>query len=1371
MTAIGVEEQLEFPAEDFDLSRFGARWRLIGFGLFDVWKYTMLDLQAPSGRLLLRGPNGTGKTTAMEALWPYLLDLDRNKMRAGNSRTTGLTALMQEGKRGNKRIGYVWMVLEGPAEEGVHSYGVRLVLSGQKVTPEPFTIPGRPVVDMPLVGADGSSPITTSLAFEEQVKAAGGHLLDGDQGYRNELAAQVFGTNGDKLKTIANLIRQVRNPAILQAIRPEQAANELRAALPGVPEDEISATAEALAATEETREELRQAREAATHLAGLAETWTRYVAGVTRKVATQARQARTDLNEAKARSTDAQKADARAAADLAEAQAEYEATQEKATRAEANIQEWTAKDEYQSAKELEQLAATVQAQQASAEQARESLRSAVVGAARRAQELSQEATELQDDAADVVARATVADPKAGQVAAQVTMTMRPHAMLKVGDEDLNQGTLPEIATAPAALDGAAAHWLDLAGAHQERSDAAAAMGREYQTVAKEERKAADAARAASDAAEVADGLEHTLRSKQEHANRAADRAATEIIDWATRNTDLTTTAQDDALDRETVLEVRQQSPRELFTTASGWRTETHMSAERIAATAIEQARQLDSQAHDVRGEAEGHRQRAEALRSGEQLRAPRPDWVATSQTLFADALTWREGTMPGTRARIEAAMAASGILGAALTHAGLDTDDWQICVDGPTVDDSLSSILTTDPDHPDHVLAAAVLDRITLTGSATTPTDAPAVVGTDSTFRIGPILGRAPQDTVGQDSKYIGAAQKRAAALAEAERLDEVAAGLEQHAADLENEAQEEREAATQVRARAATFPDLSTLATAEHERATQETAATDARDRANQRQAVADDRAREARAAQRKWSDKCIQLSLPTKLDDLASLERTEADRARELRESRLILAKLVARLTWLHERLTRAHQDRDKLPRLQAKAQRLHLEAVAVTTRYESRTAEHGPDIADLVKQVEEETTKLTGLKDTLDTLGRDLSVKQQDKGRAEGIAEGARNDVVRLEPDADAALSVLVSLVAVAEVRAAVLPAGSEPVTGEALIGQVLDALENAATTPLPNFYKEFDRVAGEVRGRWTLDSAVAFNHEDASLFTYRCAHDGGLMEPLQAASVATELAETAHQLLNDKEDEALRDFILDRLPRAIGTAWHRMTDWIDMVNKKMNTVSASSGVGVRIKYQLRDDLSPVQRTIYALACQKSAASRTTEESEQLAQAIRTLLDATDGDMTERVTTAVDLGQWLYIEYHVRRGSDEKMKPWRSRGTGLSTGEARLATLAPMLAAVGATYDDLPETAMRLVALDEVPGEVDEQGREGLARYIASLDLDLVCTSHSWDGAPGAWDGTDIYDLAPLPGDTVAEIWMPVRATNINYPHDLDEIRNAW
>ena len=43
-----------------NLERFGGRWRFVGAGLSNVWRYGDLELQAVSGRLLLRGPNGTG---------------------------------------------------------------------------------------------------------------------------------------------------------------------------------------------------------------------------------------------------------------------------------------------------------------------------------------------------------------------------------------------------------------------------------------------------------------------------------------------------------------------------------------------------------------------------------------------------------------------------------------------------------------------------------------------------------------------------------------------------------------------------------------------------------------------------------------------------------------------------------------------------------------------------------------------------------------------------------------------------------------------------------------------------------------------------------------------------------------------------------------------------------------------------------------------------------------------------------------------------------------------------------------------------------------------------------------------------------------
>lgn len=110
---------------------------------------------------------------------------------------------------------------------------------------------------------------------------------------------------------------------------------------------------------------------------------------------------------------------------------------------------------------------------------------------------------------------------------------------------------------------------------------------------------------------------------------------------------------------------------------------------------------------------------------------------------------------------------------------------------------------------------------------------------------------------------------------------------------------------------------------------------------------------------------------------------------------------------------------------------------------------------------------------------------------------------------------------------------------------------------------------------------------------------------------------------------------------------------------------------------------------------------------------------------------------------------------------RNTALSSGERRLVILAPMLAAVAALYDRMPATCPRLAALYEVPAEVDEAGREGVARYIAELDLDLIATSYVLDGAPGAWDGIDAWDLEAAAGSVVA-FPMQVRG-----PLDLPDV----
>jgi len=124
-----------FPAPSGNANRFGGRWRLIGAGLSNVWRYGDLDLPAASGRLLLRGPNGTGKTTALEALWPYLLDLNAAKLAAGKARPTTLKLLMSEGAstRG-RRYGYLWLSFAAPDAEPTAALPAQTAPSGSVVS-------------------------------------------------------------------------------------------------------------------------------------------------------------------------------------------------------------------------------------------------------------------------------------------------------------------------------------------------------------------------------------------------------------------------------------------------------------------------------------------------------------------------------------------------------------------------------------------------------------------------------------------------------------------------------------------------------------------------------------------------------------------------------------------------------------------------------------------------------------------------------------------------------------------------------------------------------------------------------------------------------------------------------------------------------------------------------------------------------------------------------------------------------------------------------------------------------------------------------------------------------------------------------------
>jgi hypothetical protein len=405
-------------------------------------------------------------------------------------------------------------------------------------------------------------------------------------------------------------------------------------------------------------------------------------------------------------------------------------------------------------------------------------------------------------------------------------------------------------------------------------------------------------------------------------------------------------------------------------------------------------------------------------------------------------------------------------------------------------------------------------------------------------------------------------------------------------------------------------------------------------------------------------------------------------------------------------------------------------------------------GTPIAEVLAEHKKTTARVGKLDLEAEQLGAIRLEAERVEANLDGQLETARSAADEALPHADAALAELRALFGVPGAADALLD-GIAPADGDELLAQVSTAIAGVPRYAKKTVRERADVTRASLAGLWSIDPGVDHPELDSYVLTHRDTP----YTPLGAAQHARTLAERAEAALKVSEESALRDFVIGRLPSAITDAWTRLHDWGAEVNRKMRTVAASSGVAVQVRISVSDGLDPVTRSVYESLCKTGEGLRSPNAKAEVGRALQNLIQAADGDdMRAQVAGAVDVRSWVDVTYQVTRPGAQP-RAWTSR-TGLSGGERRLVVLAPMLAAVAAAYDKFPAGSPRLTALDEVPAEVDEHGREGLARYLAELDLDLVCTSYLWDGAPGAWDGVDAFDLEAGPDGTVVAFPMLVR-----------------
>ena len=257
-----------------------ARFKPTRAGIINLWDYFDEEFAFGDGRLALRGHNGSGKTKALEVLFPFVLDggLDARRLDpfSGENRTMKAN-LLYRGQ--DAEHGYVWMEFGRPAEptnpadvpepsdqqETDQQETVTLVIgltahkNWERARPSFFITGLRMGIDFGLLSAD-SRPLTA----KQLTAMLGRDASFGDRrgAYQDAVDTRLFGLGRERYTQLLDLLIALRRPLLAKDLDPVKVSATLSAGLSPVNEDLVEQAArdfENLAAVQKQYDDLAAA--------------------------------------------------------------------------------------------------------------------------------------------------------------------------------------------------------------------------------------------------------------------------------------------------------------------------------------------------------------------------------------------------------------------------------------------------------------------------------------------------------------------------------------------------------------------------------------------------------------------------------------------------------------------------------------------------------------------------------------------------------------------------------------------------------------------------------------------------------------------------------------------------------------------------------------------------------------------------------------------------------------------------------------------------------------------------------------------------------------------------------------------------------
>jgi uncharacterized protein (TIGR02680 family) len=1364
-----------------------SRWQPLRVGIVSLWEYDDAEFWFADGRLVLRGGNGAGKTKVLELTTLMLL---RGEIAPpvldpfGSQHRTMRYNLLPTGEADDPRqpadsgLGYAWVEFGRLDETGQPLYFVcgmgaraRRGTGTGGVTTWHFVTARRPGKDFTLLSGG------RAVEEKELKKIDAVFVPPSAAAYRARLASELFGLTAESYDNLTELLKQLRRPKLGERLHPVSLAETLRDALPPLAADEVTQLAEGWEHLDQLRKAVEQTEEAAAAVARFVRSgWRPWTRVVLRRRADAFASATTKLDDTTRDKRDAETTLRRAQQDVQTAEQRLDGAEQSRADRDTQLRELLESRSYQDA----------------------------VKAAGRVEGLRREVNSLDGQLGSAHGRLERAKAATGRAREQAAGA-RKHA---AGAEDkVRHASDDLLGTAePAGLvESARRHLPDrdvdaLTADHAVRAERFAELRRLRGEHANAERQAESSAEAVERAARAL----RTAIAEETAAAGAVERQAEalqqEIRSWC--NAAVVARCPDDQVEgwRDAVAELTVIDPE----TGSVLPGQSVIESMRAHVTAVRGDLTRHQEQTRLRRVplADRHEVVSATLadvRSRTEAPPPTPElWLRRDRSAPDDgqgAPLWRcvdpvAPVDPDRLARLEAALAASGLLDAWLSVTGdLLTADGRLLADtqllpraaGRPPTATLLEVL--EPNVGCGVPVDIVRHALKRVGWFDRP---PADVtgdgdwlAADGTWRLGGLTGRAAP---AGPASYLGAAAREAARQRDIRRLEAQVADLDARLGVLDQELD-------RITAELTVLGNEERAIPTDAERALGVTVATLA-ERARRRIVCEHDLRNEE---ERHSENLARRDTVWARFAEYAGAHRFPLhdldSHGQALDAYRSRLERLAAGLEVLAERRQAVETAEGVLAERERELAVADSEATAVSAELRQanlrlRTAEAalGADHREQLDRRERLETDVKQLNEEIKALRDALSDAREAAIRAEMTLNGHEERRAEAEQVRDDAMRALWAAVDAGLAEPAELPV---PERRNVQAARELTAVARREITARGEATDE-DRTwrrcfqdLQDLRQKLLPNrDARVMDEEDEPIQRVAIFADpaSGWQAPHHAARALTARAREQQDSYDAEQQRVLTTLLgstfIEHLKDRLDYAAHTLA----RINDQLTRHPTQHGHAVRILW--REDPSDAEASAVVAALGRGYNQLGTERQDMVRSFLARKIDeardeAADGatDWREQLAQALDYRRWLRLSLEYRSGPGGRWSPFDAAKHGAKSGGEKVVLLSqPLFAAAVVAYDAAAPAAPRWVWLDEAMTGMDTAIKASFMGLTVEFELDVMLTAHDEWCTYSTVPSVAVYDLARerhIPGvDALPYLWCGGTMTRV----DVDRLGSA-